>query len=90
MTGNRYRVGDVVRLSATFELSSVLTNPTTVSLCITAPDGNSGYASPIINDSTGKYHYDFTVPIVGSFKYRFYGTGAIVAQASKSISIDPV
>ena len=87
MAENTYHVGDTIRMSATFELANVLTNPTTISLKITANDG-SWYASPIINDSTGKYHYDLIFTLPGTFKYRFYGTGAVVAEAERSFKVE--
>ena len=89
MSPNKYKLGDVVRMSATFELENVLTDPTVVSLKLTPPPGSSSYLSPVVKDSTGKYHYDYTPATTGSYKYRYYGTGTVVAEADAVFYVEP-
>ena len=89
MAENTYHVGDKVRMSATFELANVLTDPTTVSLKIIAGEG-SWYASPIVNDSVGKYHYDLIFTLPGTFRYRFFGVGAVTAESEKTFKVENV
>ena len=88
MSENTYHLGDIVRLSARFELSSVLTDPTAVTLKLIPPSGTAFYVSPITKDSVGLYHYDYTPPILGTYKYRYYGTGAVVAESENTFRID--
>lgn len=84
-----YKWNHAVRMSAEFYLSGVLTNPTTVTLSIDSPSGSVITITDATNDSTGKYHYDYTPPIAGSYQYQFDGTGAVVAAAEGSFSVSP-
>lgn len=75
-----YPTQSVARLSVSFTSSAgTLTDPTTVTLTITLPDAST--SSPAVTkDSTGKYHYDYTVVQTGRHVYRFQGTGAVIAS----------
>lgn len=84
-----YYWGRDVRLSAEFYLSNVLTNPTAVTLTIKPPSGSNIEITNTTNDSTGKYHYDYTPPIAGSYQYQFDGTGAVEASAEGVFSVSP-
>lgn len=74
--------GNTIRLRGTFRNTArVLTNPTTVTLRHQDPSGNVTVvaAGDITNESTGVYYYDLVVDEAGVWKYRFVGTGALVA-----------
>jgi len=88
MSENSYHVDDIVRLSARFELSNTLTDPVTVTLKITPPSSVASWLSPVIKDSVGLYHYDYTPPVPGTYKYRFYGAGTVEANAALSFKVE--
>jgi hypothetical protein len=83
-------VGDVVVISVSFynELR-VLTNPTSVTLSITKPDGTVLTPSPT-NDSAGRYHYDQAADQSGLWRYVWTGTGAVVAVDPGQYIVRPV
>jgi len=79
-THGTYWEGATVRLSATFKVSGTLTDPTTVTLKTLNPSGTTAtYTlgdSEITKDSTGTYHKDVEASVVGTWVYRWIGTGA--------------
>jgi hypothetical protein len=81
---NSYQFGTAVVVESTFSVSSTNTNPTAVSLEITDPSGNvDTYATTdLTNSATGVYAYSFTPDEAGLWKYRFAGTGAVIAANS--------
>lgn len=76
---NTYDVGDGIRFSAAFTVSSVATDPTSVVFTLTDPSGNVGTSSPT-NSGTGAYYKDVILDEPGAFYGRFDGTGAVVAS----------
>jgi len=79
---NIYDKGDLVRISVTFTVSGVDTDPTTVALKIKDPEETittyTYAASEIIKDAVGKYHKDIPINASGRWYYRWEGTGAVV------------
>jgi hypothetical protein len=81
---NSYTVGALVRASATFkDLAGVDADPTTVKFHVFDPItgvkttytfGNPG-DEELVKDAVGKYHVDLNVNKVGTWKYKFEGTG---------------
>lgn len=71
---------ELARLSNTFTVSEVATDPTTVALTLTSPTGTATTytyaAAEITKDSTGVYHRDVTCSEAGEWVYRWVGTGA--------------
>lgn len=89
MALNNYYTGNIIRVSAAFTVSGVATDPTTVTLSVKDPTGTVNTPAPV-KDSTGNYHADIAVgTIVGSWYYRFSGTGACVAAAETEFVILP-
>ena len=83
---SQYDVGDSVRMSAAFTVSSVATDPTTITFKMREPDGTVttyvyGTDAELVKDSTGNYHVDWGTSMSGDFFYRFTGTGACVAAS---------
>lgn len=83
-----FDVGDVAKLRAEFygvqdNGSSVLMNPTAVSVWLRSPSGTeTEYTSGIDNPTTGVYTFEtdaFTLAGVGVWRYRFEGTGVVTA-----------
>jgi hypothetical protein len=75
-----YQPGDTVRLSTTFTVNDVLTDPTTVALVVRDPTGTStSYAynpGTITRDSVGAFHQDIAASTAGIYAWKWTGTGA--------------
>lgn len=70
---------ELARLSNTFTVSGVATDPTTVALTITTPSGVATTytfaGGTVSKDSTGVYHKDVTCSEAGEWQYQWVGTG---------------
>ncbi|MDE1904967.1 MAG: hypothetical protein KGH75_00770 [Rhodospirillales bacterium] len=86
-----YDENQAVKLSATFTVGGVATDPTTVSLTYRTPDGTETVltyaASQITKDSVGNYHVVLTVTQAGSTTYLWDGTGTDIAAISGSFFV---
>lgn len=75
-----YQPGDTVRLSTTFLVAGVATDPTEVTLTVRNPAGTSTTytytLTEVTKDSTGVYHKDLTVATAGVWEWKWEGTGA--------------
>lgn len=88
MADNRYQVGDLVPLEATFRnTAGVATNPTGVTLTVRAPDGTVTTPTPT-NPSTGVYHFDLAASQAGLYWYTFKGTGTVTAADRNSFYVE--
>lgn len=78
-----YDKNDLVRLSCAFTVGGTATDPTTVTLKVKDPSGNTDtytYAlAQITKGTTGNYYKDVTVDEVGIWTYQYMGTGACQA-----------
>lgn len=86
---NTFAAGQRVRLSVLFETAAgVATDPTDVALEYWDPRGTKStktYAlAEVVKDSTGNYHYDVDVSVVGRWFYKYSGTGTLVAAGAKT------
>ncbi len=80
-------VGELVTLKGRFATAAgVATDPTAVTLVVTAPNGTVTTTGPAItpyavfgHPSAGVFTFDLTVNAAGTWTYRWSGTGAIVA-----------
>mgnify|MGYP003347994239 FL=1 len=80
-----YDRGDLVRLTATFTVSGVATDPSGVVLYVRQPSGTLttltyGVDAAIVKVSTGIYRYDYNAATAGPVSYRW--AGASPAQAA--------
>jgi uncharacterized protein YfaS (alpha-2-macroglobulin family) len=91
MTMNIYRNGQRVRVSVAFTVNDVATDPSTVTLKVQAPDGTVDTytygASQVTKSSTGNYYKDVDVDQVGTWDFRFEGTGTCVAVEEQSFRV---
>jgi len=91
MAVNTYDKGDTIRLKAEFKVSSVLSDPTTVTLKVKSAVGvTSTYtygAGEITKDAVGVYHKDVSVDDDGVWYYRFIGTGAVAAAGEYQFEV---
>ena len=80
---NTYVNGQPVRLTVTFTVADVNTDPATVTIKLKDPTGaitSYTYAGgQVVKDSTGVYHYDATPSTDGLWWWRAEGTGAATA-----------
>jgi len=89
-----YQIGDVVRVSATFENESETpTDPTTTTFILKDPAGTkTTYTKPsdvlLVKDDDGDFHVDVTPTMGGVYFYRFAGVGDVVAAGEGSFEVD--
>jgi hypothetical protein len=83
MTINSYHKGQKVRLSATFTVLGVNTDPTSITLKVKDPAGTSTtytYAlGQVERSAAGVYYMDIMINASGAWHYNFIGTGAVAA-----------
>jgi hypothetical protein len=86
-------VNDPIRLGATFAVSGVNTDPTTVSVTIRDPNGTSTtytYADDEVQKSaTGVYYYDYTPTVGGTYTYEWVGTGTAAGREPGAFHVRP-
>ncbi len=88
-----YQPGDTVRLSTLFEVGSVATDPTAVTLVVREPDGTEttyDYPVPatISRDSAGNYHRDIFAGSAGLWSWKWTGTGAAAGIDEGSFTVE--
>lgn len=81
---NSYNIGTAVMMTGTFSVSSTNTDPTEVTLEITHPGGtvDTYSTTDLTNSGTGVYSKTITPDEAGYWKYRFAGTGTVIAANS--------
>jgi len=93
MPVNAYDIGDSVRLKATFTVSEVNTDPTTITLKVKTPSGvttSYTYAGgQVTKQETGIYYKDINLDDDGMWYYRWEGTGTVIASEEHSLKVDP-
>lgn len=83
-----YDIGDVVRVTATFTVAGVATNPAAVTFRIKPPAGAPTAISGT-QTATGTYTTDINATLPGIWYYRVEGTGAAQAAAEGSFHVQP-
>lgn len=80
-------IGDLVQLSAAFvNAAGAATDPTAVTLAIRDPTGALVTPAPTpVHGATGAYTYDLAITASGVWRYRFAGTGAVVAAEEAKV-----
>lgn len=81
MPETTYQLNDIAKLSATFTVSGVDTDPTTVTVTVRDPTGTvTTYTTSngVTKDATGQYHLNLTVGVSGRWAYKWSGTGTAV------------
>ena len=86
------QVGDALKLQATFTVSDVATDPTTITLEVQDPSGNTDsytYAGGgVTKTSTGIYYRIVTFDEAGTWIYQWTATGAVVTVEGDKIYVD--
>ncbi len=90
---NQYHKGQMVRISGTYTVAGVATDPTTVTFKVLAPGGTMStytYAlAQITKDGVGLYHKDISCSEEGIWHYTTIGTGAVEAVDEQYFEILP-
>lgn len=85
--------GDTITLPITYRVDGTLTNPDNVTITVIDPLGEALETDdPTTNDSTGRYHYDYTFEddaITGDYTFTWTLTvGTVVSNYSQIITLD--
>lgn len=90
MSLNNYEIGALIKLTVSFAVAGVATDPTSVTCTVIDPSGIETTPSPV-HDSTGNYHatVDLTGAKSGVWGYRFVGTGACQAAMQAQFFVEP-
>jgi hypothetical protein len=93
MARGAYEVGALVRATATFQVGSTATDPSTITAIVRPPSGSSatyvyGTDAELVKDSTGVYHVDIDVNAAGRWVYRFAGSGAAQAAGEEIFIVE--
>jgi hypothetical protein len=86
---NAYFIRGGFRLTGTFEVGGVVTDPTTITFEIKTPSDVItthifGVDPNLIRDGVGVYHLDVTITEKGNWWYRMYGTGSCIASVENT------
>lgn len=74
VTVDRYDIGDLVTLTATYTDGGTPVDPDTVTCAVKAPDGTTS-APAVTKRSTGIYDAPLTPSQAGTYHYRFDASG---------------
>lgn len=79
-----YRLNEIVKISTTFTVNSIATDPTTVTLAVTTPAGVTttytyGTDAALVKESTGVYYLNQSASQLGLWQYVWTGTGTAAA-----------
>lgn len=90
MALSNYYPGDLVKLTATFAVSGVATDPTSVTCTVIDPAGTETTPATT-KDSVGNYHatVDLTAAKSGVWTYKFTGSGACQAAMQAQFFVEP-
>ena len=85
-------VGDKARISVTFTVDDVATDPTALTFKYRIGTGDVttytyGSDDELEQDSTGNYHVDIDCTTAGTYYVRYAGTGAAAAAAESSFTV---
>lgn len=87
-----YNIGDQPRVTVTFtNLAGTATDPTAISCAVQSPQGSRTYAygvdPEVTKTSTGVYNLDLTLAAAKEYRYKWSGTGALVASEQGRIAV---
>ena len=90
MTMNAYDIGGSVKVSVTFTLAGLASDPTTVTCTTRDPAGTTTVQS-VVRDGTGLYHavVDLTGAMAGTWNYRWAGVGGCQAAEEGQFFVEP-
>jgi hypothetical protein len=86
-------LGNLVRCTTTFRnTANAVADPTAITFKFKTPAGaittyTYGVDQQLVKDSTGVYHVDLTANAVGTWNYRFAGTGTVVAATEGDFAV---
>jgi len=85
-------LGSSVRASVEFRVVGVATDPTTIAFRFRQPNGTEtsylyGVDAEIVRTSAGDYYVDVAYVAAGNWRFRWVGTGAVVAAVEASANV---
>lgn len=84
-------VGDVAKVSVTFTVDTVATDPATIELSVMKPDGTTttySYAgSTVTKSGTGAFYKNVALDQEGTWYWRWKGTGNATAADEGEIAV---
>lgn len=91
-TGGVYRPGELVRVTATFTVGGVATDPTAVQCIVVDPQGSRtvytyGVDAALAKDGTGVYHVDLSPTVAKTWTYAFKSTGTGQGAAEATFTV---
>lgn len=94
MAINSYQQGQRVRVTGTFTLNSVATDPTAITFAWRNPAGTLttltyGTDAALVRSSAGVYYVDLSTATSGVYTYRFRGTGTVETADSGQFTVLP-
>lgn len=89
---NSYYEGQQVRVKVTFTVARTPTDPSTVVAKIKDPSTTVttytyGTDAELVKETTGVYYVDVATTAVGTWTYRFAGTGTAAAAAEGTFTV---
>ena len=88
---SRYTRGQQARVSATFRVAGIATDPGTVTLRVqhgaVVQPARTFAGGSITKDATGMYHADIDLDAEGRWSYRFEGTAPAIGAGEGSFSV---
>jgi hypothetical protein len=89
-----YNIGNVVPINNVFMLNGFVTDPATLVLTVTDPNGGVttyNWPSPdtITRDGLGTFHVDQAVNIAGTWNVEWTSTGAVVSDSKTAFEVLP-
>lgn len=89
MAFNSYTNGTQVRLSCTFTIAGVATDPSSVTFRVLDPVGNTTVytGAQVARDGVGQYHVDVFLGSSGIWYYRVEGVGAVTVAAENQLNV---
>ena len=86
-------VGDVIRVTGTFAVDDVNTDPTTIVFKYATPSGTittltSGTDAEVVKSATGVYYVDITTTQHGVYRTEWTGTGTVRAADGVEFTVD--
>jgi hypothetical protein len=89
---NSYTLGTLIRLTATFAVGGVNTDPTVVTFKVKVPSGTIttyvyGTDAQLVKSATGVYYVDYTTVAEGIHAWRMQGTGAAIGAEEQQFTV---
>jgi len=91
----RFQLGASARIRVTTQINEADADPTTLTLTLTNPAGTQtthvhGTDVNVIKEAIGRYYYDKTLDVVGTWRWRWVAAGVLTGADSGQIVVRTV